>query len=185
MSPQTPLLLCLGLRPSPPKQIVHCHSIDRPDVDTLRSIDSHFRFSPFKGWFCGEMSAVTSMTHFHSAVYGDREDLTILWEDADVSDRSTVAFQYTRWLPEKKSQSQRFWMLLIILKKAKRYLVPHPEKWGFHMRMSLSIPPETSKLCFSQRSKVLTPLWMTNTVWSHGARSCGVQLSWTFLFLPS
>ena len=32
------------------------------------------------------------MNHFRSAVYGDREDLTVLWGDAEVDDGSTVAF---------------------------------------------------------------------------------------------
>lgn len=46
------------------------------------------------------------MAHFHGGVYGDREDLTVIWEDAEVDDGSRVAFQNTNWFPEKKKQNQ-------------------------------------------------------------------------------
>lgn len=62
----------------------------------------------------------------------------------------------------------------------------HPGKWGFHMRIILSIPPVTRRLCLLHRSKVFTPLYMEKMVWSQGALDWGLlMLSDTFLGLPS
>ncbi len=57
------------------------------------------------------MNAV--MTHFHGAVYGDREDLTVVWEDGEVDDGSRVAFQNTSWFPKKKNKTKSGWLFYV------------------------------------------------------------------------
>ncbi len=60
------------------------------------------------------------MNYFHSAVSGDREDLALLWKDAEVDDGSWVAFQNTSWFPKNKTETKRrrklFKFMLIVLK---------------------------------------------------------------------
>ena len=46
------------------------------------------------------------MNHFHSAVCGDWEDLTVLGGDAEVDDGSTVAFQNPSWFPKIRKQTK-------------------------------------------------------------------------------
>lgn len=116
--------------------------------------------------------------HFHGVVHGDGEDLTVLGGDAEVADGSLVASQNSSWFPgERKRKLKRPTFPGAQGKPEEFIAIPHPEKCGFHMRTRLSRPPVTNKLCFPQRSNVLTPLLMLNAVWSCDARSCGVQLS--------
>lgn len=88
------------------------------------------------------------------------------------------------WKKEIRRRVRALLKQLTISQKFSCILSTYPGKYGFHMRMSLSKPPVTNRLCCWQRSNVLTPLWMMKTLWSHGARGCGAQFSWTFLALP-